>query len=323
MINSLFLVDLQYTNNYLKPPYITSLQIIYKLFVQQFGQLWLSVLFVPFVLFLFSLLRERLHPLVMYIVMVLFFATPELFSHSYTMLFDYSNMIFFFLGFYFLNRYFEKWKQPDFAFTVFAFTIATYIRSETLVLVVLILPLLLFRLYRQRFSWKHLLLKPGIFVLFPILIYFVFMNVYIKYFIPVPFDVGSQINPNLADIGILYQRYYDMVTILLFGPRSYTLFGITIYFFVVVVLIDLIFYRKYALESQSMLYGILLLFFGLGLLGYLLPLVDLLHTTKRGLLKLFPLMLLYYRNSGCLLWLSALITNWETGRLIRKTTILN
>ena len=314
MINSLFTVDLQYTNNYLKPPYVTSLQIIYKLFVQQFGQLWLSVLFVSFILFLFSMLRERLHPVIMYIVMILFFASPEMFSHTYTILYDYSNAIFFFMGFYFLNRYFGNLKKPDFAFAVFSFTVATYIRMETLVLLVLIMPLLAYRLTKLKTPFKSLMFKSSVFLLAPAFTYFVFMNVYIKYYIPIHYNVGHELNTHLGDISVLFNRYYDITTKLLFGETAETFFGMQIYLFVAVIFIDLLFFRKKSTEGLTAIYGIFIVFFGLGLLGYLLPLVDLMHTTKRGLFKIFPLILLYYYSSGFLARVSALITGWETGK---------
>ncbi len=315
IINSFFDVDLQYTNNYLKPPYVTSLQIIYKLFVQQFGQLWLSVLFVSFTLFLFSMLRERLHPVIMYIVMVFFFAAPEIYPYTYTILFDYSNMVFFFMGFYFLTRYFEKNKKSEFAFAVFSFSVATYIRSETLVLLLLILPMLLLRFYQQKFTLRRLLLKSTAFMVFPAIIYFVYMNIYVRYYIPIHFDVGQEVNKNLGDISVLFQRYSDMTTKLLFGQSGEALFGMQQYLFIVVVIADLILFRKNFKEGRTALFGIFIVFTGLGLLGYLLPLVDLMHTTKRGLYKIFPLLLLYYSSSGSLIKLSALISNWESGKL--------
>ena len=315
LINSLFTVDLQNTNNYLKPPYVASLQVIYKLFVQEFGQLWLSVLFVSFIGFLFSLLREKLHPVIMYVVMIFFFECPELYAYSYVILFDYSNMIFFFLGFYFLNRYFENKTNNELAFAIFSFSVATYIRSETLVLLVLILPLLVFRLYKQKLAVPKLLMRTGAFLLFPYLVYFLFMNIYVKHYIPIHFDVAGQVNKNLGDLHVLYQRLHDITTTLLFGTVAETYFGMFNYLFVCILLVDIIFYRKFNSEAITAIYGVLVVFFGLGLLGYMLPLVDLLHTTKRGLFKLFPLMLLYFRNSSILITISTLISGWEAGTL--------
>jgi len=60
MVSSVFTLDLHTTNNYFKSPYITCLQILYKLLVCPFGQLWLSVIAVSFWVWLYSILRERI-----------------------------------------------------------------------------------------------------------------------------------------------------------------------------------------------------------------------------------------------------------------------
>jgi hypothetical protein len=51
-------------------------------------------------------------------------------------------------------------------------------------------------------------------------------------------------------------------------------------------------------------------YLGLPFLGYLLPLLDLSNSTKRGLFKLFPLMLLYMGSCGLLTDLSRRIDKW-------------
>ena len=64
------------------------------------------------------------------------------------------------------------------------------------------------------------------------------------------------------------------------------------------------------------LYGIGAVYIGLGLVGYLLPLADLMNTTKRGMFKLLPLMLWYMGNSGPMLCLSAWITKITSPKVI-------
>jgi hypothetical protein len=315
IINSLFSVDLQFTNNYLKPPYVTSLQLIYKLFVQQFGQLWLSVLFVSFITLIFSLLREKLHPVIMYFVMLLFFAMPETYAYSYIILFDYSNMIFFFLGCFFLNRYFEHLKTNDFAFSLLAFCFATYVRSETLVLLVMMLPIIVFRLWKLQTPWLRIGIRSALFVIAPYVVYFLLMNIYVSKYIPIHFDVSSQVNKNLGDVSVFTKRFSDMVSELVFGEYGVMYFGYFNYTFVIVFILDIVLFRKYTSEAITAVYSVFIVFIGLAFLGYLLPLVDLNHTTKRGMFKMFPLMLLYFRNSGVLGWLSTLINNWEAGKL--------
>ena len=67
------------------------------------------------------------------------------------------------------------------------------------------------------------------------------------------------------------------------------------------------------------LYGILAVYFGLALLGFLIPLVDLENTTKRGLFKLLPLMLLYLCNSSSIAFISGKLARWVQLQLSTKT----
>ena len=101
MISSVFTIDLSTTNNYFKSPYITGLQIVYKILVCPFGQVWLSVLAFSFTGWVYTILRARLHPFLAGFLLFSFMAIPELYAYTYMMLYDYSNMIFFFCGFYF------------------------------------------------------------------------------------------------------------------------------------------------------------------------------------------------------------------------------
>ena len=59
------------------------------------------------------------------------------------------------------------------------------------------------------------------------------------------------------------------------------------------------------------LFGIAVVYFGMALMGYLLPLFDVLNTTKRGLFKVLPLIILYYANSGIITKISDYLKNRE------------
>src|SRR5258708_39809093 len=72
-----------------------------------------------------------------------------------------------------------------------------------------------------------------------------------------------------------------------------------------------IFLRGFNREARNWLYATGAIFIGLGLLGDLLPLFDLIDTNKRGLFKILPFMLLYMANNEGLLRLSAWISLWE------------
>ena len=64
-------------------------------------------------------------------------------------------------------------------------------------------------------------------------------------------------------------------------------------------------------EPKTWLYGIMVIYFGYPFLGYLLPLLDIDHSTKRGLFKMFPLMLMHMGSSGLMRELSGKLWSWE------------
>lgn len=322
MLNSVFTINLETTNNHLKPPFITCLQIIYKLFVQPIGQLWLSVLFLSFIIWLYHLLKEKLHPIVGGVLMLLFMAMPELFGHTSLVLFDYSNMILFFAGFYFLAIWLEKKSWNYFAFATALFGFATYIRTDTLLLIALIVPLLVYNFYKMKVPVIKGGLWIALFIAVPAIFYFVWINIYLKYYMPVHFTMDEQLNHHLGDISGFFIRLRDMTSALIFNELHIRLFGYFMIIFVMVLCIDIAFFRKFNKEAVVALYGIALVYFGLAFMGYLIPLVDILNTTKRGLFKMLPLMLLYMRNSGFLTMISQAVNNWEFS-VPQKNTVVN
>jgi len=139
------------------------------------------------------------------------------------------------------------------------------------------------------------------------------MNVYVKHFIPIAYDVSKDVNKHLSDLGPFWDRISDICGKLIFDEVGKNYYGYFFHLFVLIIIADTIFFRKFNREAVTLLYGIAVVYFGLALIGFLLPLADLMHTTKRGLFKLLPLILLYYRDSGLLLKLSELLRNWEQG----------
>jgi hypothetical protein len=74
---------------------------------------------------------------------------------------------------------------------------------------------------------------------------------------------------------------------------------------------DLLLIRRASRQAANWLYAIMVIYLGMALLGYLLPLLDLHNSTKRGLLKMFPLMLIYMANTGLLMEITKRIYRWE------------
>ncbi|HTI10161.1 MAG TPA: hypothetical protein VL832_16450 [Puia sp.] len=331
MINSFFRIDLWSTNNQFKSPFLISLQIIYKLAGFPFGQVWLSIVFICFVVFLYNALTEKLHPIIAGLLLLLFLMTPEMYAYTFMILYDYSNMVFYFLGLYFLFRALDppgsavtavrspatRLLPASLSFAGLLLGIATYIRSETLFLVVLLLPLILLaqirgnRELRDSAIWKKMGLTHLFFLLPSLIGYYLPTQLYIKYYLPVHYDIGTLVNNHLSDWHPLWQRYSDIVTRLLFGTFATNLWGYLFYLASALFLAELVFVRRFNRQARNWLYAILLLYLALGILGFALPLFNLLETTKRALFKMMPLVLFYLANNELLLRLSRRISQWE------------
>jgi hypothetical protein len=311
LINSFFKIDLWSTNNQFKSPFLICLQLIYKLAGFPFGQVWLSTVFVSFTVFLYHALRERVHPIIAGILLLLFLLTPELYAYTFMILYDYSNMVYFFLGLYFLFTWFQSGDKRNFYFASLLLGIATYIRSETLAFVLLFLPPVLLMQRREKWPLKKMTVYAGLFLLPAFLGYYLTAQLWLKHYLPVHYDVSSLVNSHLSELSPLFQRYSDIVTRLLNSEFGVHLWGYLFYITALFFVLEALFARRFTREARNWLYAIGVLYVGLGLLGWLLPVVDLNDTTKRGMFKMLPLCIFYLANNQLLVRLSQAISRWE------------
>src|SRR5690606_15956241 len=123
-------------NNHLKSPFMTGIQIIYKMFVQPFGQVWLTPVVLSFVVVMYTWCKENLHGVLAGFLTVLLVATPESFAYTFMALFDYSNMVLMTFGTYFLWKYLREQELRFLWVSSLYLGMATYLRTESLVLIV-------------------------------------------------------------------------------------------------------------------------------------------------------------------------------------------
>ena len=311
MINSVFTVDLTTTNNQFKPPFITCLQIIYKYAGFPFGQVWLSLIFISFLIFLYGVLRLTVHKIVAGLLLILFIAIPEMYAYTFMVLFDYSNSVFFCFSLYFLFHFFESQKNNYMIVSGILIGIATYIRSETLVLACFMFIAVLFHYSNRHNFWKNSLRAGIYFVLPSLFVYLVSIVVYINWYLPSHYTVETLLNKNLLNFFSFYQRLSDMTGQLLLAGDSITYYGYFVYVFLIVLCLT-IFDRNYLNKTAlNWLFAVFAVYIGLPFIAYLFPLYDLENSTKRGLFKIFPLMLMFMANSPLLISLSDRITKWE------------
>lgn len=311
MINSVFSVDV--SNNVFKPSSITSLQIVYKLARFYFGQLWLSTIFISFIIFLYHALSARIHKIFSGLLIVFMLAIPEFYGYTFMALFDFPNAIYFCCSLFFLFLFFETRAINNLVFSSLLMGIATYFRSETLVFAFLLLPTIIINLARYKTGFLYLLRAGFLFIMPALLLYIISVPVYVNFYLPVGYPVSEQINPDIANLRPFFKRLSDINSQLIFGQSGIVYYSWFFFIFLSVFLIDLLFIRKLNRRAVNWLFAILVVYLGLPLLGYLLPLLDLHHSTKRGFLKIFPLMVLYMGNTQLLVRISEKIYKWERG----------
>ncbi|XZF12543.1 hypothetical protein ACTHGU_12180 [Chitinophagaceae bacterium MMS25-I14] len=319
LINSIFSVNLETTNNQFKSPYITDLQVIYKMAGFPFGAVWLSMLVVSFFVFLYYALSEKVHPVISGILLIFFIATPEAYGYTFMYLFDYSNMIFLFLGFYYLFSYFRSRKKNEFYFSAIMMAISVYIRAETLVLAGMTLPAIIVSGYKAKEGYVKPLISFIIMMVISVLAYWLPTELYNNHYLPQHYVVGGQINKNIFNLAPFFTRFSDMNGQLLFGEHAMQLWNYYIYIFLILLIAELLFKRSLTPEARNWLYAVAVIYIGLPFMGFLFPLMDLNNTTKRGLFKILPLMLLYMGNNQLLTGLSAIFYKWENGEMAKKT----
>jgi hypothetical protein len=311
MINSIFSVNLESTNNQFKSPYLTDLQIIYKMAGFPFGAVWLSILVVSLFVFLYYALCEKLHPVLSGILLLVFIATPEAYGYTFMYLYDYSNMIFFFLGFYYLFSYFKSRSQTEFYFAALLFAISVYIRSETLVLVGMVFPAVIFSAYKAKESYVKVIMHFAALLLIGVLAYWLPTELYNNHYLPQTYKIDSLFNKDITNLEPLWKRFSEMNDSLIFGERGQMLWGYFMYIFVILLGAELVIKRRLTREARNWLYAVLVVYLGLPLLGFVFPLMDLDNSTKRGLFKILPLMLLYMGNNQLLIGFSEKMRKME------------
>jgi hypothetical protein len=304
MVNSVFTVNLDQNNNIFKPPSITSLQIIYKYAGFPFGQVWLSTIVLCFLIFMYGVLTERLHPILSGTLLLFLIAIPQMYAYTFIVLFDYSNAVFYTIACYFLYKFFTEKTTNNLIYAGINGGFATYLRSETPVLLGLLSLVLLIYFIRQKTPFTTMLWQAGIFLGIPFVFYIVTSYYYI-HLLPIAYPISDQINKNLADLQPLFTRFTDMNSKLLFSDFGTTLYGYIFYLTAIFLLFEIIFFfipdigKAKPLDKNSVYWilAILVVYLGLPLIGFLLPLADLENTTKRELFKLAPVAIIYLSHN--------------------------
>ena len=311
LVNSVFTLDLSTTNNQFKPPFISSLQVIYKLAGLPFGQVWLALLSVALTIFVFAQLSKHLHTIIAGFLLVAYIAIPELYAYSFMALYDYPNVVFLTFSLFYVSEFLEDEKTSSIVLAGVLFLFATYVRSETLIIGgFLFLPVFWFHVHKRDSIIR--IIRSGLCFLLPaVVIYFVSVKLYINYYLPSHYKIEALVNSNLFDPTPLLKRFGDMNNELIFSESGVEFYGYFIILYLTITIFDTVVPLPWPKGSAYWFAVTVIIYLAIPFLGYLFPLMDLYNTTKRGLFKLFPLMLMSLAMSPSLRYFSERLRAWE------------
>jgi hypothetical protein len=285
-------------------PFTAMMQIQYRLLGYPFGQVWLGILWISFLLFFYDRMRDSIHPMLAGLLLVFFLALPEVYAYTFLLQTDFSNMVFFCSGVFLFWDYVRQKSWPSLLLSALLFGLAVWSRSEGVFFVgfggLLVLAL----------GWRELKLKSLFhavaFVAVPTVFFVLWNIVFFKLYLPYPPDNTQELITQFDYSPRLFKIYESMLETVIFKDMYW---GFFIYGFLVYLVANLIIYRD--AKGLSILAWVLLLFIVFGLIIFHFPLANVPFTFRRGYFKFFPIFLFYAANSSLMLMLSKRIDNWE------------
>jgi hypothetical protein len=281
-------------------PFTMLMQIVYRLAGVPFGKLWLSVLFLSFVIFLYSRLRENLHPVPAGFLVLAFTIIPNMYSYTYLLLTDYANALFFGLGALFLYDYVGGSGTARLFMSALFMGSACWSRSETILFVV---PGAVMLLLLARGPWRKKLGHAGLFLLPSTILFLVWHWLYFT------FIFESAPSGDALALGAGGQGISATIRGMLRLLGEGSLYGSMFYLFAASLVLNLAVFRDRG--GVSLLAWIAILFAGFLLVAHFIPAASVGHTVKRGYFKLFPIMIFYLGGSRLFHYLSEQLRAWE------------
>lgn len=287
-------------------PYAMLMQVVYRSIGFAYGQVWLGVQCVAFAWLMFAWLRSYTHPFIACVLWLLLVITPEWFGYQFLLQTDMANAIFFATGAWFFIESLRSKQTPLLVGAALFFSAAAWSRTESVILIALVLLASLpwtLRAYgtRKALVWTAVL---GVVSLFS---FGLWHWLYFSAYLPVAPNSAAELSgfDVVRGFAVASEFFGDMIT------NTY-LWGHTIILFVVVTVASLVVTRR--LGSPLLLVWITCILVALVLVGtvFTSALVD--TTLRRGIFKVLPLMMLAIAQAPLVQRLSERLTRWELGR---------
>lgn len=296
----------QLSNQPFYAPFAMLMQVMMKLVGYPYSQIWVSIVAICFWWFVWSVLHRLVHPLIAGLLLVLFVLTPEMLGYSYILQTDFANAAFFFVGCVLLTRAIDEQSEQGMVIAALAFAAACWSRTETPVLVALVVAASAVRL-RSAFGLVKGLRGAGLILLLSGAVFVLWNVVFFNWYLPVRPSTAEQIR------GFDGARFTDVVASSWSSVISSTeLWGWIVWLFIAVVVVDLIVNRRIA--QTTMIGCVIATVVGLFLVGTIFSVAVVEQTLRRGMFKVIPLMIVAIAGSGIVSSASSALFSWEAGR---------
>lgn len=284
-------------------PFATLCQIIYRLADLPFGKVWLSMLFLSFIIIFYRKLRQKTHPVLAGLLTIILISIPEFYAYTFMVQTDFSNAVFISLAIIYAFQFIKSNDKAHFWISAILFGFGCWSRSETFAFSLLAGLLMLVFINKEKQNKSFLL------VAYFIGISFLFFCIWNLYYLPHVLDYSpeSYFKFGFWDKKRLTLLFNGMVDVLF----NFNFWGYLPYFFIGFALINLVFFRDK--ENLFLLLWIITLFTGFLILLYHLQLnisANINNTFRRGSFKFWPIMVYYIGTSYIVQKVSQKITNW-------------
>jgi hypothetical protein len=302
-----------YTNQLFYAPFSMLMQVIYRTIGIDFGQIWLGVISLSFLIFFYETAKKLAHPLIAFFGVLFILFVPEFFAYSFILQTDYSNAIFFFIGVYFFYLYTQKKEISDIAISSLAMFFACWTRTETIFFIPFgSLMLFILQIRESRTLNFNTLKIPFLFSFIPTIAIFLWNIFFIEFYLPEGVDPGGQIDPQTNQLfSKIAGNISGMNEIVIFRDQ---LWNESIPIFLVFLATSLLYaiLKKKIPGGLQILFWIGVLYIVFHLLLILFPAVNIEFTFRRGFFKFIPLMGLYLVLSDIGQWVSNGIKKFTT-----------
>lgn len=296
----------QLSNQPFYAPFAMLLQVMYRLIGFTYGQIWVPISAFCLGWFTWGLMRQRVHPFLADLLLLLYVLTPEMLGYSYLVQTDHINAAYVAIG-AMLVWYSAFTGQRALLWTsVLLFAAACWARTETPLLVgigaVACMPLL-----ARVFTWRTAITWLGVLGVSVIAVFALWHVLYFNAYLPVQPSTSDQL------VGMDVGRFIDVVgssfTNVIADPH---LWAGTFVVFAIVMVANLVVERS--AEPAILLIWIGAVLVGLWIVGTVFSAAIVEQTLRRGIFKIIPLLFVAMSATKLLERFSDRLRQWEAGR---------